>query len=257
MLLTRVKGVLAAATLAGAFVIAGPMTAAAAGSFTCSGGSPSSPSVIPAGTYASITVTGFCVPDTGTVKVLKSLTIAPGAGFLSQDASSIVTIGGSVDVQKGGMLALGCGPIEDAACPEGADVTSNDTIHGNLGSHGAVLLIIHFDKIDGNVGVEGGGGGLSCDSCPFIDFDHNSIGRNASVTGIQTCWSGFSNNKVGGNVAYTNNQTVLPDGNFVGGNTIARNLSCSGDSPTPHLSDGFAVPNSVTGHTSGQCAAEI
>ena len=261
--MTKVTGVLAAAGLAGAFVLAGPMPAAAAAGYTCSGGSSSSPSIIPAGTYSSITVTGFCAPDTGTVTVLKSLTIAPGAAFDSQDASSTVTIGGSVDVQRGGLLALGCGPSFDTPCPEGSGVASNDTIHGNLGSQGATLLILHFDTIGGNVGVQGGGGGLTCDNLPsiptppYIDFDSNTIGGNASITGLRTCWSGFSNNSIGGNADYTNNQTLIPDGNFVGGNTIAGNLSCSGDSPPPHLSDVGPVPNSVTGHTSGQCLAEV
>ena len=263
MLITKVTGVLAAAGLAGAFAMTGPIPAAAAGSYTCSGGTSSSPSVIPAGTYASITVTGFCAPDTGTVTVLKGLTVAPGGAFDSQDASSTVSIGGSVDVQNGGLLALGCGPSFDTPCPEGSDVASNDTIHGNLGSQGATLLILHHDTIGGNVGVQGGGGGLTCDNLPsiptppFIDFDTNTIGGNASVTGLETCWSGFSNNEIGGNADYTNNQTLIPDGNFVGGNTIAGNLSCFGDSPAPHLSDFAAVPNSVTGHTSGQCASEV
>ena len=252
MLVTKLTGVLGAAAIAGALVVAGPVGAAAGDSFTCSSGP------ITAGTYSSITVTGFCFPE-GTVTVLKSLTIAPGGAFFSPDASSTVTIDGSVDVKKGGLLALGCGPDPDpsSACPEGSDVTSNDTIKGNLRSEGGTLLIIHYDTIGGNVGVHSGGGGLSCNGFPFIDFDHNSIGGNASVTDLRTCWSGFSNNTIGGNVDYTNNHTGIPDGNFVGGNTIAGTLSCSADSPTPHLSDDVPVPNSVAGHTGGQCVGEI
>lgn len=262
MLITKATGVLGAVGLAAAFAMAGPIPAAAAGSYTCSGGTASSPSVIPAGSYSSITVTGFCTPDTGTVTVAKSLTVAPGGAFDSETASSTVTIGGSLDVQNGGAVSLGCGPSFDTPCPEGADVKSNNTIHGNVGGQGAALLVLHFDTIGGNVGVQGGGGGLTCDNLPsiptppFVDFDSNTIGGNASVTGLETCWSGFSNNKIGGNADYSNNQTVIEDGNFVGGNTVARNLSCSGDSPAPHLSDVFPVPNSVAGHTSGQCATE-
>ena len=254
MLVTKVKGALAAATLAGALLVAGPVGAAASGNYTCSGGT------IAAGTYSSITVTGFCSPGKGTVTVLKSLTIASGGGLDSANASSTVIIGGSLDVKKGGFLALGCGPDPDpeSRCPEGPAAQSHDTIHGNLDSEGGTLLIIHYDTIGGNVGVHGGGGGLSCDGFPFIDFDHNSIGGNASETDLRTCWSGFSNNEIGGNVDYTNNQTGIPDGNFVGGNSIGGNLSCSADSPTPHLSDSpFPPPNSVAGHTSGQCVAEV
>ena len=264
---TKLTGLLAAAALAAAFTMAGSIPAAAAASYTCSGGSFASPSVIPAGTYSSIDVTGFCSPGAGTVIVRHGLTVAPGAGFASQGASSTVTIGGGVDVETGGMLALGCGPSFDTPCPEGPTAVSTDSIGGNVRADGAALLIVHYDTIGGNVRVRGGGGGLTCANLPglptppYLDFANNSIGGNAAVTGISTCWAGFSNNTLGGNVEYTNNQTGLPDGNFVGGNTIARNLRCAGDSPTPHLSDAGGgvpvVPNSVLGHTSGQCVGEI
>ena len=259
----QIGGLLAGSLLWVGVSVAGSMPASAGGPFVCGGGSPSSPTVIPAGTYSSIVVTGDCAPAAGTVNVLKGLTIAPGAGFDSMNASSIVTIGGNVDVQSGGEFLLGCGPSFDTPCPEGTTVTSADAIHGNLGADGAALLVLHFDAIGGNVGVSGGGGGITCRTLPglpipgYLDFASNTIGHNASITGLQTCWSGFSNNAVAGNVSFNDNQTKKHDGNFVGANTIARNLSCSGNTPTPHLSDLGPVANQVGGHTEGQCVGEV
>lgn len=268
MVRSRLTGLLAASALAAAATMAAAAPAGAAGNYTCSGGSFFSPSIIPAGTYGSITVTGFCSPAAGTVVVQKSLTVAPGAGLASLTASSTLTVMGSVDVQSGGMFAIGCGTsvLNDATCSDDPTATSTDSIGRNLDTSGAALVIVHFSRVGGNVGMSGGGGGITCDNLPgvptppFVDFDYDTIGGNASVTNLVTCWSGFANNTVGGNVAFSNNQTNIPlvgDGNFVGGNTIAGNLSCFGDSPTPHLSDVTHIPNSVSGHTSGQCVGEI
>lgn len=265
MVRIKLTGGLAAAALAAAAAIAGAAPAAADGNYTCSGGSFFSPSIIPAGTYASITVTGFCAPAPGTVTVRNSLTVAPGAGLASLVASSTLTVMGSVDVMAGGMFAIGCGTsvLSDATCPDNPDATSTDSIARNLNTSGAALVIVHFTSIGGNVEMQGGGGGLTCDNLasaptpPFVDFDYDNIGRNAAVTGLRTCWDGFSNSTIGGNVAFSNNQTLIEDGNFVGGDTIARNLSCFGNSPTPHLSDVIPTPNSVSGHTAGQCVGEV
>jgi hypothetical protein len=263
--MTRVKvtHMVAAFAIAIAFTGLAAIPALASGSYTCSGGSPSNPSVIPAGTYGSITVKGFCAPaDPGALTVDKSLTVAPGGTFFSLFGHATVTIDGSVDVQSGGRLALGCAPAFDLSCFDDPNATSHDMILGNLSAERAELLIVHNDTIDGNVGVAGGGGGLSCKNIhglhtpPYVDFSTNTLGRNASVAGLRTCWAGFSDNTIAGNVSYDNNKTLIPDGNFVGGNTIARNLSCYRNSPRPHLSDFNPVPNSVSGNTEGQCVHE-
>jgi hypothetical protein len=260
----KVTGVLAACAMALAFTVGGAFPAAASGNYTCRGGTSHTPSVIPAGTYASITVKGFCAPaDPGVVTVDNSLTVASGATFFSLLGHATVTIGGSVDVQSGGRFAFGCGPAFDLTCFDDAKATSHDTIHGNLSAEGAALLIVHNDTIDGNVGVRGGGGGLTCHNLHgiptpgYVDFSTNVLGRNVSIAGLRTCWDGFSDNTVGGNVSHVDNHTVIDDGNFVGGNSIARNLSCYRDSPRPHLSDFAPIPNSVSGHTEGQCVGEV
>jgi hypothetical protein len=272
MIRIKLSGVLAAAALAAASAIAGAAPAGAApagaaGNYTCSGGSFFSPSIIPAGTYKSMTVTGFCAPAPGTVMV-RNLTVAPGGGLASMVASSTLTVTGNVEVETGGMFAIGCGTsvLNDATCPDNPEATSTDSIGGNLDTSGAVLVIVHFSSIGGNAKMNGGGGGITCDNLPgvptppFVDFDYDAIGGNASVKNLVTCWDGFSDSTIGGNVTFDNNQTNLPligDGNFVGGNVIAGNLRCFGDSPKPHLSDVTHIPNSVGGHTAGQCVAEI
>jgi hypothetical protein len=260
----KLTTVLAAGALAVALTIGAAFPAAAGGNFTCKGGSFSSPSVIPSGTYHTITVKGLCAPeDPGTVTVERSLTVASGGTFFSLLGHATVTVWGSVDIQAGGRFAFGCAPTFDVSCFDDPNATSNDTIHGNLSATGASLLVVHNDTIDGNVSVEGGGNGLTCNNIPglhtpgYVDFSTNVIGGNASVEGLRTCWDGFSDNTIGGNVAHINNHTVIEDGNFVGGNTIARNLSCFRDDPLPHLSDFAPAPNTVAGHTEGQCVNEV
>ncbi len=72
-----------------------------------------------------------------------------------------------------------------------------------------------------NVDQQGGGGGFSCNE-PFpggppayTDYAFNTIGGSASVTGLRTCWDGFSHNTGGGNVQLVDNQTAIEDGNLV------------------------------------------
>jgi hypothetical protein len=238
---------------------------AAANGFTCSGGTFTSPTVIPAGTYRSVTIVGICAPGPGTVNVQKGLTVEPGGGFDATTASATVTIHGSVTVEPGGIFAMGCGPTNEPSsnCADNPSLTSNDSIGNNLSAKDPLLLVIHHDTIGGQARVNGTSGGMTCNNIPgagtppFVDFDTNVIGGNASVMGLRTCWDGFSNNKVAKNVHFKNNQTVLSDGNYLGGNQIERNLICFRNSPRPHLSDITPVPNTVGRHTKGQCAHEV
>jgi len=49
----------------------------------------------------------------------------------------------------------------------------------------------------------------------LTDYAFNTIGGSASVTGLRTCWDGFSHNTGGGNVQLVDNQTAIEDGNLV------------------------------------------
>ena len=253
-------GVLAAPTLAGAMMVAGSVPAAASTNFTCSGGS------VPAGSYRNLTITGFCTINAGDVTVANNVIVTPTGGLDGSWAGSTLTVGRNLNVESGGSVFLGCDttdPCSNDPDQNNPTLSTNHVIHGSVVSTGAPFLVIHHDTIGGGVSVDGGGVTYDCSNFAFTDFDVNSIGRNVSISGLRTCWDGFSNNKVGGNVSFVNNVATIvepppvgPDGNFLGGNTIARNLSCSGNSPTPHLSDETPIPNSVGGNTSGQCVGE-
>jgi hypothetical protein len=252
----RLMGFVGAVSLSAALLVTGAGTAAAASSgSTCSGGP------VPAGTYKSLTITGSCEVVAGDVTVEGNLKVSSTGLLNALFSGSTLTVGGNLIVQQGGLLALGCDP-EELACFDNPQGTSSHSIGGNLVADGAILMIVHDNRISGNVSQEGGGGGFSCSELfphgppAYTDYANNVIGGAASVTGLRTCWDGFSHNVVGKSVEFSNNQTAIPDGNLADGNHIARDFSCLGDSPAPHLSDGpVKTPNVVGGVASGQCAA--
>ena len=242
------------ATVATLF-ITGATGAAASDKATCAGGT------IAPGTYSSLTITGFCTLDGGDVTVRHNLNVASTGALDALFSESTLTVGGSLIVEEGGLLALGCDPVE-LACMDNPDGTSTHSVAHNLKADGAVLMIVHDNRIGGNVDQQGGGGGFSCNELfpggppAYTDYAFNTIGGSASVTGLRTCWDGFSHNTVGGNVQLVDNQTAIEDGNLVDGNFIRNNLSCFENVPSPHLSDGpTPMKDIVGGHARGQCAA--
>jgi len=267
----RLFGLLAAGSVAGAMSVAGATVAAAASNATCSFGS------VAAGTYASLTITGFCSVDSGNVTVQHDLVLAPNAGLDATHFGSNLNVGGNLIVETGGFLGLGCGP-EGAPCgtTNPADAT-NDTIGRNLLADGALAMIVHHTRFNGNVVQTGGGGGVNCQSLlsfppAFTTYEDNSIGGNVIVDGLRTCWDGFFRNNVGGNVNWDNNvtwdgtpettfqDTILhgdEDGNEITTNTISGNLNCFGNFPAIQFGDSGGIPNTVAGKVHGQCTAVV
>ena len=234
-------------------VVGGSMAAAAKPrGGTCTGGTPSSPQVIPAGTYDGFTVSGNCVFGPGAVTINGQLTIADGA-ILNDHASglAIVHITGNVTVGKGAVLGLGDynpTPPHNSAIVEG-NVVANDpatlylggmTIHGNLVSNG------------------GSGPGRNF---PIKD---NTIGGNLIVQGWTGLWIGAIRNQVGGNVIFARNTamdtSVVPgsDSSEIQTNVIDGNLICLGNTPTAQVNvfDG-GQPNVVKGNSVGECPPRI
>jgi hypothetical protein len=256
--LTRLAGIFALAS--GAIVLHSTAAMAAGGpSTTCQGGS------IAPGTYISLDVAGFCALDSGNVVVQKNLTVEPGAGLLAAFGGSNLTVGGNLVVLSNGILVLGCEP-EAFTCFNDPDQTvgtlvTNDSVGGNLVADGALMVLAHHNTVGQNVAQSGGGGGVTCATQPlgpdgppaYSTYEDNTIGANASVTGLQTCWLGFIRNTVSGNVNFNDNVNADPDGNEVVTNTISRNLNCSGDSPAPQMGDSGGNPNLVSGRATGQC----
>jgi hypothetical protein len=234
-------------------------TASATGAATCSGGS------VAAGHYSSLTIAGFCTLDAGNVSVSLNLTVAPGAGLLAAFGGSNLIVGQNVSVGAGSILVLGCEP-EAFPCfndnPVSPTMSTHDTVGLNLIADGALMMLIHGNHIGRNVSQSGGGGGVTCNLFPvgpngppaYSTYEDNTIGGNASISGVQTCWMGFIRNTVAGNVNYTNNVLADPDGNEVVTNTIGRNLNCSGNDPVPQVGDSQGSPNTVGGRATGQCA---
>jgi hypothetical protein len=248
----KLSSLLAGSALAASILVAGAAPAAAAERTTCSGGS------IAGGTYESLTVTGSCVIDSGDVRVRHDVTVTSTGTLDGMHAGSTLTVRHDLVVRQGGSALLGCNS------DDGCGGTVSDRIMGKVRSTGAMFLVLHNDTIRGNVSVSGGSAAYDCSAFAFTDFAFDRIGGNVRITGLRTCWDGLAHNSIDGNVNFDNNVTLIvepppvgADGNELGDNNIEGNLSCFGNSPTPHLSDAVPAPNRVDGKTRGQCVGEV
>ena len=256
-----------------------------AGDTTCSGGTPASPVSIAPGVYSRLQIAGVCAVNAGSVTVTGNLTVLPGASLVAYyggvgevPISPNLTVGGNLDVQSGGLLVLGCEPLQytcvnDPAFPlnQPGTYSTLDTIGGNLTADNAAAVVVHHSVIGGNVSLSGGGSGVN--SCtefmpllgapPYGDFEDDYIGGNLSIKNWLSCWLGVFRNTVANNADLTGNITTVlqfpggpPDGNEIGSNTILGNFSCSGNSPSPQIGDSGAGPTTVVGNASGQCVVQ-
>jgi hypothetical protein len=244
-----------AATLPLVLLGTGTVSATGLSSSTCAGGS------IASGTYRSLTITGLCLVDSGNVEVEGNVTVAPGGGLEAIFSGSNLRVERNLVIEAGGLLAFGCSPLlGDFPCLNNPAGSTHHRVGGSIMATGAVLMIVHNDKIAGNVTEIGGGGGLTCNPLfpggppPYSDYNGDTIGGSVRVADLRTCWSGFLGNTVWGSVKWSYNHTVIGDGNLMGTNTVHEDLNCFHNSPKPHLSDIVAVPNTVFGTARGQCA---
>jgi hypothetical protein len=274
-------------------LIGSPLAAGASGShggLTCSGGSATpnfSPSIIPPGSYESITVTGTCLIPGGTVDVDGKLSVEAGATLIANfpaspqgpEGDAILKVGGNVSVGQGATLLMGCAPSFGCA------VTTPDRVGGNLRADGALGVVLHAVTIGGNLTIRGGGGqdyrctgqgGFAAFGSPvFSTLDDGNVGGNLSVSGYQSCWLGIARDKVGGNVRFSDNALGDPDAIEILSNTIDGNLSCRGnqfvdtsqtppvftlhgpwdstEAPNGDLFPRQPEPNTVNGKRQGQC----
>jgi hypothetical protein len=244
---------------------------------TCSG-TLTSPGLL-SGTYASnVVVSGLCVVNGGPTTILGNLTLSPGSGLnatfalndVSGSGTTSLSVHGSVVVQSGAVLAMGCelnhSPCsDDPAAATGGTLTGSNTIYGNLIEFGALGSIVHASTISGNVFQLGGGGGLSCvppttgifsllQSPVFSDYEDNTIGGTLGIASLQTCYLGALRNNVSGNVLDWNNTFGDPDANEVNSNTVQGNMACFHNSPAVQYGDSTGgVPNQVGGWAIGEC----
>ena len=222
--------------------------------YTCTGGD------VPSGTYASITVTGFCdvVPD-AVINVTGNINLAPGALFDAQSAPSTITVGHNVTAAAGSFLGLGCLPDVDGhaghPCALAPDASSVITVKGNVSETDAALVLLNGITVNKNVALNGGEGN------DWV-FKWNTIGGNFTASDITPDFFLLGFNHVAGNVNLSNIWAVDPEDGGFGAvniviNTIGQNLNCSGLGP--RLSGGF-IPGAVNivGHqTTGQCVGLV
>jgi hypothetical protein len=235
----------------------GSAMAAASGPapYTCTGGD------IPSGSYASITVTGFCsvAPD-AVITIVGNLNVAAGAFLDAQSAPSTITVGHNVTAAAGSLLGLGCQPPSYTGnsgheCAVEPDGHSTITVNGNVTATDAAAILLNGIAVKGNATLTGGGGPI-----PW-SIKNNTIGGNLTVSGQTTEWLGVLFNSIGKNatltdIAVTDEHPGAP-GVYIVRNTIGRNLTCMG--LTPGVSGGF-VPGSVNvvgGNANGQCASLV
>lgn len=230
------------------------------GSYTCVGGTPAAPALIPGGQYSGLTVTGDCRFG-GDVTVNGNLTVADGA-ILNDHAFGAATlkiahVTGNVLVGKGAVLGLGkyAGP--------GVDVTNDTTVDGNIVADHPLSLYLSGITVHGSVISNGGGSGPSG---PFRNFPTKDdfIDGDLIIQGWQGGWLGVIRDNVGGNVIVSRNASVVtddgtpppdPDSTEVQSNVIEGNLICQGNTPAAQVNPGDGgQPNEVAGNMIGECA---
>jgi hypothetical protein len=253
-------GALAALVVAaGMLQFISPAVSQAASAGTCNGGP------VAAGSYSSLTINGFCLVSAGTVNVATNVSVAPGGELIAAFGGSDLHVGGNVTVQSNGVLVLGCEP-EAFVCINDPDqdvgtMMTHDTVGLNLTTQGALAVIVHASTIGLNTVVQGGGGGVTCDSTipnipgppAYIDFEDNTIGGNSTIQGVQSCWAGYIRNHVSRNVIYQQNSFADPDASELTTNTVGGNMICFGNAPQVQFGDSQGTPDVVGGKALGEC----
>ena len=122
--------------------------------YTCSGGS------IPGGTYASLTVTGTCAVDSGSVNVTNDATVEHGAALVAAFGGSDLAVGGDLLVRNNAILVLGCEP-EAFIFPRPGSVNgtlARTTASGTIWkANNALSVLAHHNTIGHDASVNGGG----------------------------------------------------------------------------------------------------
>jgi hypothetical protein len=157
---------------------------------------------------------------------------------------------------------------DDPKASAGGTLSGQNHVSGDVRATQALGVILHASKINGNVTLNGGGGGLSCDvpatgifaalqSPVYSDSEDNTIGGDLKVTGLRTCWLGALRNHVRGNVTDRNNKMADPDAGEVLANVVNGNIACFNNSPVVQYGDSGSSPNQVRGHAFGECAFNV
>jgi len=251
--MARLRLLLGLSVVVALSVVGSAALGAAPGSSTCSGG------VIAAGTYDGLTVTGSCNFGPGTVTINGNLVVAAGAA-LNDHATSTATVNVSGNVLVGQGAVLGLGTYNPSAA-------HNSSVGGNIIADAPLSLYLSFLTVHGNVVSNGGGGGVSGQFRNFPTKDI-TVDGNLIVQGWTGGWIGLIRDHVGGNIVFSNNESVInglvdppvpgvvdSDSSEVMTNVVGGNLICQGNTPAAQVNpDDGGQPNTVGGHKIGQCA---
>jgi hypothetical protein len=228
-----------------------------------------------AGTYSgSVDVSGVCFQDGAPAIVEGNIVLTPGsaldATFALNDKSpgggrTSLTVTGSVELQSGATLFLGCEP-NFSPCSDSSNLAPRETILGDLTATDALGIVMHSTYVKGDVTESGGGGGVSCvptgvynmiGSPVYSDYEDDTIGGGLTITGLRTCWLGSLRDAVYGNLTDSDNAIADPDAGEVLANAVHGNIVCSSNTPAVHYGDSGSSPNTVYGSASGECAFNI
>ena len=256
------------AVVAALAALLGASSGTAARPATCSGDLSNIPSSLGtlSGTYSgNVTISGACAVDAGPAVVNGDVTLLQGATLVAAFSGSGLTVNGSILVQKGASLLVGCNP-DSFPCFDDASATTTISVSGNLLATQPLGVVVHNTTVNGNAIVHGGGGGVTCapsgafaafGSPVYTDFEDNTLNGDLNVGGLETCWLGSLRNIVGGSIVDTNNTMADPDAGEVLQNTVQGNVVCIGNSPAVQFGDSGAAPNLVAGNAVGQCGFDV
>jgi hypothetical protein len=214
-------------------------------------------------------ISGVCVVSGGPTRINGSLTLLPGSVLLAAFAHSPLLVNGSMVVENGATLVLGCDP-QELPCMDDPSIIGSETVNGGLIADHPLGVIAHRSTINGNVVHTGGGGGVNCNPSGFFNvfqspvfsaYELGTINGNLTISGVASCWLGVEDMHINGNVTLTDNQLADPDAIEVTAGHFNGNLSCTGNSavwdnnegPSGNLFPRTPNPNTVTGTRSGQC----
>ena len=223
---------LAAAALGLAMVVAPAPAQAATGNVTCT--TDIENTVI----TGNLTVPAGAICTLGGVTVQRNVSV--GAGASLQFVGTIV--GGNVSVGAGASTFLDSITVQgNVSVGAGASFEAGGTvIQRNLSTEGADNISIVFAEVDGNSSFDATSGTLSIctdsnPACVLFTFNPGTLNPNPHGPA----------NKFG-NVSITN---TAPGSVVYGGNFVAGNLTCSGNTFVTNL----GIQNIVLGKESGQC----
>jgi hypothetical protein len=270
----------ASAAMVMSLLVAAPTAAAPPPAYTCTG-TLASTGVIPAGTYASLTMPpgSACEIDgPGTVTVRSAVNLGADA--------AIAVYGGALEVRGGMTIGPGAffgadifGPTENVPVEIDGPVTVLSagafllgeetpfgppfaTIRGSVSGIDAAAVIIQNVRITGSVSISGGGADnpvILATAGPgnsYNDIEDDQIKGSLSETGYGGVWAGVIRSQIGGSFTFASNTEAVTDQYDIGSDLIFGSAYCADNNPAPNTGLGsVGAPSLVSGPTSGNQAA--